>query len=132
MNGTFFKVSGTASPRTAGMVFVWCRKESSNEYQLLGSGSTIEAGAWSPPPGISIGQFSVTFLLPNGCSIASVIVTEDLNAKRRLAEVTITACLVEVGASIGDRAEHDVIAIAPIFRTKHGEAEMAHGGESRT
>jgi hypothetical protein len=89
--GTFVNVSGIDPNDGAKIVFVWCRDKGLEHYALLGSGHVV--GAIDRPPGIPIGQFSVTFLLPPGCSADDVLVTDDKNGTDRLRGVTVTPCL---------------------------------------
>jgi len=89
--GTFFNVSGTDSNDGAKIVFVWCRDKGLEDYALLGSGHVV--GAVGRPPGIMVGQYSVTFLLPPGCSADDVFVTDDTKGKEHLRGVTVTPCL---------------------------------------
>src|SRR5580704_2491716 len=89
--GTFINVSGTDPNDGAKIVFVWCRDKGLEDYALLGSGHVV--GAIGRPPGILVGQFSVTFLLPPGCSADDVFVTDDTNGKEHLRGVTVTPCM---------------------------------------
>jgi hypothetical protein len=91
MSGAFFNVSGIDPNDGAKIVFVWCRAEGQPNYTLAGSGHVVGAGA-GLPPGIRVGQFSVTFQLPLGCSTDSVVVTDDKHGKEFLSGVTITHC----------------------------------------
>lgn len=101
MSGAFFNVSGIDPNDGAKIVSVWCRDSRAkgpDNYVLLGSGHVVDAGGCAPPPGISVGQFSVTFALPYGCSADDIVVTDDKNSKEPLPDVTVTPCLVS-GAS---------------------------------
>jgi hypothetical protein len=89
--GTFISVSGTDPNDGAKIVFVWCRDKGPEDYALLGSGHVV--GAVGCPPGIMVGQYSVTFLLPPGCSADDVFVTDDKTGKKHLRGVTVTPCL---------------------------------------
>jgi hypothetical protein len=89
--GTFVNVSGIDPNGGAKIVFVWCRDKGPEDYALLGSGHVV--GAIGRPPGIQAGQFSVTFLLPSGCSTDDVCVTDDKIGNEHLRGVTITPCL---------------------------------------
>jgi hypothetical protein len=89
--GIFVNVSGVDINDGAKIVFVWCRDKGPEDYALLGSGHVV--GAIGRPPGIQAGQFSVTFLLPSGCSTDDVFVTDDKIGKEHLRGVTITPCL---------------------------------------
>jgi hypothetical protein len=89
--GTFVNVSGIDPNDGAKIVFVWCRDKGPEDYALLGSGHVV--GAIGRPPGIQAGQFSITFLLPSGCSTDDVFVTDDKIGNEHLRGVTITPCL---------------------------------------
>jgi hypothetical protein len=89
--GTFVNVSGIDPNGGAKIVFVWCCDKGPEDYALLGSGHVV--GAIGRPPGIQAGQFSVTFLLPLGCSADDVFVTDDKIGNEHLRGVTITPCL---------------------------------------
>jgi len=89
--GTFVNASGIDPNDGAKVVFVWCRDKGPEDYALLGSGHVV--GAIGRPPGIEVGQFSVTFLLPSGCSTDDIFVTDDKIGKEHLRGVTITPCL---------------------------------------
>jgi hypothetical protein len=89
--GTFVNVSGIDPNDGAKIVFVWCRDKGPEDYVLLGSGHVV--GAIGRPPGIQEGQFSVTFLLPSGCSTDDIFVTDDKIGKEHLRGVAITPCL---------------------------------------
>jgi hypothetical protein len=91
--GNFVNVSGVDVTDGATVVFVWCRDKGPEVCTLLGSGHVVGAIGFARPPGISIGQFSVTFLLPLGCSIEDVFVTDDKNGKDHLPGVTVTPCV---------------------------------------
>jgi hypothetical protein len=67
------------------------RDKGLEDYALLGSGHVV--GAVGRPPGIMVGQYSVTFLLPPGCSAEDVFVTDDKTGKEHLRGVSITPCL---------------------------------------
>jgi hypothetical protein len=92
-NGRFVNVSGIDPDEDANIVFVWCRNKGPEDYMLLGSGHVVRAAASARPPGILPGQFSVTFLLPQGCSESDVFVTDDRNGKTRLSGVKVTPCI---------------------------------------
>jgi hypothetical protein len=92
MNGVFFNASGVDANDGAKIVFVWCRDRGPGGYALLGSGHLVSAIVSALPPGISPGQFSVTFPLPPGRSAHDVFVTDDKAGGEHLAGVTITPC----------------------------------------
>lgn len=92
-HGRFVNASGVDPDEGANIVFVWCRNKGPEDYVLLGSGHVVRAVGSARPPGILAGQFSVTFLLPPGCSEEDVFVTDDKNGKERLPDVKVTPCL---------------------------------------
>ena len=98
----FVNVSGIDPNDGAKIVFVWCRGKGPEDYALLGSGHVV--GAIGRPPGIQAGQFSVTFLLPSGCSADDVFVTDDKIGNEHLRGVTITPCLGVPGFRSGGTA----------------------------
>jgi len=87
----FVNVSGIDPNDGATIVFAWCRNKGPEDYMLLGSGHIVDVPANARPPGIRDGQYSVTFLLPPGCSVDDVFVTDDKSGSKRLPDVTITA-----------------------------------------
>ena len=89
--GVFVNASGIDTNDGAKIIFVWCRNKGPEDYALLRSGHVV--GAIGRPPGIAAGQFSVTFLLPPGCALDDVFVTDDKNGDQRLPGVTVTPCL---------------------------------------
>lgn len=89
-NQNFVNVSGIDSNDGATIVFVWCRDKGPGDFALLGSGHVV--GHHPSPPGIRAGQFSVTFLLPPGCSVEDVFVTDDKSGNQHLTGVTVTPC----------------------------------------
>ena len=105
MSDAFFRVSGIDANEGAKIVYVWCRLEAQGSPLLVGSGHIVSAGV-SRPPGIQLGQFSVTFLLPPGCSADSITVTDDTNGKAFLPDVTVIDCSTSVGSQLGVAAPH--------------------------
>lgn len=97
--GAFCNVSGVDPNAGAKIVFVWRRDKGPDDYVLLGSGHVV--GACGRPPGIKIGQFSVTFPLPPGCSAEDLVVTDDTSGKEHLPGVTVTPCSASVGLKPG-------------------------------
>lgn len=93
MSGVFFNVAGVDPNEGASVVFVWCRGKAAEDYALLGSSHVVGAVGSTLPPGIVSGQFSVTFLLPPGCSAEDIFVTDDKNGSEHLPGVSITPCL---------------------------------------
>lgn len=89
---TFFNISGIDPNPGAEIVFVWCRDNSIDKYVLVGSGHVVGEFGCGRPPGVPIGQFSITFPLPAGCSVADVILTNDHASDGYLPTFTITAC----------------------------------------
>ena len=89
--GTFVNVSGIDPNDGAKIVFVWCRDKGLEHYSLLGSGHIV--GAIGRPPGILVGEFSITFQPPPRCYASDVFVTDDKNGNEHLRGVTVTPCL---------------------------------------
>jgi hypothetical protein len=109
--GTFVNVSGIDPNDGAKIVFVWCRDKGPEDYALLGSGHVV--GAIGRPLGIQAGQFSITLLLPSGCSTDDVFVTDDKIGKEHLRGVTVTPCS---GVS-GFRSEATATPVARVRAT---------------
>jgi hypothetical protein len=101
MSGAYFNVSGVDRCEGASTVFVRYRNGDPESDALLGSGRVIGVGGCSLLPGIQIGQFSVTFLLPDGCSVDNIIVSRDRSGKELLSDVTVTRCLIRAEARSG-------------------------------
>lgn len=97
MSSAFFRASGIDSNEDADVVFVWCRNKGPDDYLLVGSGHIVRAKGRSLPNGISPGQYSVTFLLPFGCSAANVVVTDDKSGKETLTGVSVLPCSAIAG-----------------------------------
>ena len=98
MSGAFFRVSGIDPNDGARIVFVWCRDiKSPHTYLLLGSGHVVGGEGLFLPSGVSVGQFSVVFSLPYGCSPGDVVVTDDKNGDEHLLDVTVTPCSTPMG-----------------------------------
>lgn len=91
MSSTFFNVSGTDPNDGAKIVYVWCHAEGQENDALVATGHVVSADV-RRPPGIRVGQFSVTFPLPPGCSADSVVVTNDPGGKTLLRDVTVVHC----------------------------------------
>lgn len=91
MSRSFFNVSGIDPKEDAKIVFVWCRNGDFDSDMLLGSGCVVGADGYRPP-GIQVGQFSITFPLPAGCLADNILVTHDKNGKEPLSGVTLTRC----------------------------------------
>jgi hypothetical protein len=94
MSDAFFNVSGVDPNDCANTVFVWCRNESADDKLLLGSGHIVGPDVLARPPGILVGQFSVTFRLPTGCVASNIVVTDDKDGNEILPNVSITPCAV--------------------------------------
>jgi hypothetical protein len=99
LEGAFCNVSGVDPNDGAKIVFVWRRGKSPGDHELLGSGHVV--GAMGRPPGIQIGQYSITFPLPPGCSPDDLVVTDDTSGKEQLPGVTVTPCSPMPGLSSG-------------------------------
>lgn len=91
MSDDYFNVSGTDRSDRPGEIFVWCRADGRADYALVETGFAVSA-ADVRPPGIQVGQFSVTFRLPADCAVDSLIVTTDKNAEQLLSDVAVTRC----------------------------------------
>jgi|SRR5579859_2157891 len=115
MSEVYFRVSGVDSNEDASMVFVWCRDTGADDPALLGSGHIAGAGGGFLPPGVPIGQFCVTFLLPSRFSAADIVVTDDKSGKDPLPDVTVTPLLVSAGSRSGG-------TIAPVGLRSAGAA----------
>ena len=101
MSGEYFNVSGIDQYEGAENVFVRCRNGDPEGDILLGSGRVVGVGGCSLLPGIQVGQFSITFLLPDGCSADNIVVSRDKSGKELLSGVTITRCLTRAEARSG-------------------------------
>jgi hypothetical protein len=96
MSSDFFKVTGIDPNEDANVVFVWSRDRASNEPVLLGSGHVVRADTVRPS-GIADGQYAITFILPENCIRAGIIVTGDAEGKQILPRINVTACSVPAG-----------------------------------
>jgi hypothetical protein len=107
----FCNASGLDPNTRAKIVFVW-HYRGPHDYVPLGSGQVVDA--FGRPPGIQVGQYSVTFPLPPGCSPDEIVVTDDASHKAHLPSAIVRPCsaLLEfkLGGrdSAGDRAVHTV------------------------
>ena len=99
---TFVNVSGIDRNKGATIVFAWCRNRGPEDFVLLGSGHVVPAFGNDLPPGILAGQYKVTFLMPPGCSVGDVFVTDDTSGRERLSGVTVTPCLIHPGSQSDD------------------------------
>ena len=86
----FVNVAGVAARRGATLVNVWCRNEGPEGDALLASTHVVRSAM--RPPGIQVGQFSVTFRLPPESSVEDLFVTDDADTSEHLTRVTITPC----------------------------------------
>ncbi len=93
----FVNVSGIDPNDGATIVFAWCPNKGPGDIVLLASGHIVTAPAAARPPGIQYGQFSVTFLLPPGCSADDVFVSDDTGSSERLTGVTVASGLGHSG-----------------------------------
>ena len=119
MSSAYFNVSGVDQSEDAKDVFIRHRNRNPEGDILLGSGRVVSAGGCGLLPGIQVGQFSVTFLLPEGCSADNIIVSRDKDGKDLLSGVTLTRCLIRAEARSGG-------AIIPaIHFTNRGQIIMA-------
>lgn len=101
MSSDYFNVSGVDQYEGAERVFVRYRNGNPDGDILLGSGRVVCVGVGILLPGIQVGQFSVTFLLPDGCSADNIVVSRDKSGKELLSGVTITRCLIRAEARSG-------------------------------
>ncbi len=72
---------------------------------LLGSGRVVGRG--NLLPGVQLGQFSITFLLPDGCSVENIVVSRDKSGTELLSGVTLTRCLIRAEARSGGTINPD-------------------------
>jgi hypothetical protein len=101
MSGEYFNVSGVDRYEGATNVFVRYRNGDPEGDTLLGSGRVVGVGRCGLLPGVQVGQFSITFLLPDGCSVDNIVVSRDKSGKALLSGVTITRCLIRAEARSG-------------------------------
>ena len=99
MSGTYFNASGIDPNENAETIFVRCRNGDPDDDILLGSGRAVGGG--NLLPGIQVGQFSITFRLPGGCSADNIVVSRDKIGKELLSGVTLTRCLIRAEARSG-------------------------------
>ena len=108
----FCNASGLDLNTRAKIVFVW-HYRSPNDYVPLGSGNVVDA--FGRPPGIQVGQYSVTFPLPPGCSPDEIVVTDDASDKGHLPSAIVRPCSALLEFKLrgrdfaGDRAVHTVV-----------------------
>jgi len=101
MSGEYFNVSGIDPYEGAETVFVRYRNDNPEGGVLLGSGRVVCVGSSGLLPGVQAGQFSITFLLPDGCSADHVVVSRDRSGEEPLSGVTLTRCLIRTGTRSG-------------------------------
>jgi hypothetical protein len=101
MSGAYFNVSGIDQDEDAETVFVRYHKGDPDDDILLGSGRVVGLGGGSLLPGIQVGQFSITFLLPDGGSADNIVVSRDNSGKELLSGVVLTRCLICAEARSG-------------------------------
>ena len=101
MSSEYFNVSGIDPYEGAETVFVRCRNGYPDSDILLGSGRVVGVGGCSLLPGIQVGQFSITFLLPDGYSADHIVVSRDKSGKELLSGMTLTRCLIRAEARSG-------------------------------
>jgi hypothetical protein len=128
---SFFNVSGIDPKEDTKIVFAWCRNEDFDSEVLLGSGYVVGADGYRPP-GLLVGQFSITFPLPAECLADNIVVTLDKNSKEPLSGVTLTRCVTQAvfqsaGRIIPDNPpmHTDAIDAASHF-VNRGQIIMAH------
>ena len=96
----FCNASGIDPNERAKTVFVW-RAKGSDDYVLLGSGQVVQA--LGRPPGIQIGQYSITFPLPHGCSADEVVITDDTSGRAHLPSLLLRSCSAVAELKFGRR-----------------------------
>src|ERR1700735_271410 len=101
MSSEYFNVSGVDPSKGAETVFVRYRNGYPDGDIILGSGRVVGAGGCSLLPGVQVGQFRITFLLPDGCSADHIVVSRDKSGKELLSDVTLTRCLIRAEARSG-------------------------------
>ena len=99
MSREYFNVFGIDQYEGAKTVFVRCRNGDPDDDILLGSGRVV--GGDNLLPGIKVGQFSITFLLHDGCLADNIVVSRDKDGTDLLSGVTLTRCLIRTEARSG-------------------------------
>lgn len=130
MSGGYFNVSGIDQNEDADTIFVRYRSGIPDDDILLGSGGVV--GGDSLLPGVQVGQFSITFLLPDGCPADDIVVSRDLGGTELLSDVTLTRCLIGADARSGGTIipddpppRADATKVAGHF-TNHNQVVIAH------
>lgn len=101
MSSAYFNVSGIDQNEDAETVFVRYRNGHPDDDILLGSGRVVGLGGGGLLPGIRVGQFSVTFLIPDGGAADNIVVSRDRSGKELLSAVVLTRCLTCAEARSG-------------------------------
>ena len=99
MSGEYFNVSGVDQCESAENVFVRCRHGDPEDDIPLASGRVVGRG--NLLPGVQLGQFSITFLLPDGEAAENIVVSRDKSGTDLLSGVTLTRCLIRAEARSG-------------------------------
>jgi len=90
MTRTFCVVSGADPDKKAKQVFVWRRDRVAGREILLGNGYVVGGDGGRAPPGISVGQYSVSVFVPDNCSAEDIFVTVDKEIKAPLPGAHVT------------------------------------------
>lgn len=87
MRCMYFSVSGVDPNEGAEIAFVRCRGK--------------DPASCEPLPGVQVGQFSIAFLLPDGCSADNIVATHDKSGKGLLSGVAPNAMFDSGDISVG-------------------------------
>ncbi|MDI9847744.1 hypothetical protein QM467_06715 [Rhodoblastus sp. 17X3] len=87
MSGSLYAVKGVDLREGAKTVFVWRRLDAEPKFSLLGSGAISRPQAAANQS--AAGAFSVTIMLPDGCSHNDVVVTDDVATDEFLPNVSL-------------------------------------------
>jgi hypothetical protein len=99
MSSAYVSVSGIDQNEDAETIFVRHCNGNPEDALLLGAVSGV--GGSHLLPGIQVGQFSITFLLPDGCSADNIVVSRDKSKTELVSGVTITRSLIREEAWSG-------------------------------
>ena len=88
----YFNAAGVDPNPGAKLIYVWCQDRQAGNSVLIGSGHIVTLPGDSRPPGIQLGQFSVTFPLPKNCSASDITLTDDSATGGGLTNFVLTAC----------------------------------------
>jgi hypothetical protein len=88
-DGMICTVSGIDASSNAKSVFVWCRDKSTGTNLLILTGRVVGSSGDYVPPGVSKGQFRLTFIISGQYSTDDIYVTADKNGERFLADVAV-------------------------------------------